>query len=112
MSSSVSSTSSSRKLEAALSSIGGASTPTIRNITLAASTEETVSITAATKIVKFKSRDCATLQYAFVATESGTKFITVDAGNEVILPLLLDTSSPTLYIQSNVATTLEVETWE
>ena len=46
-----------------------------------------------------RSRDFAQLQVAFVATESGTKFMTVPKGNSLFLNDI-EFSSTTIYIQS------------
>jgi hypothetical protein len=78
-----------------------------------AATEVTLSLPATMVQFTLRSRTrLAKLQIAYVATESGTKFVTIYPGKVYERKNIDPTAGLTLYIQSNKAsTTLELETW-
>ena len=86
-----------------------ASTPTITNLSVPlANTEVSHALTASVKEIYLRVRGIANLQYAFTATESGTKFITVPKGAHHIIEGINITSG-TLYVQCDKASqTVEI----
>lgn len=89
--------------------VTGKTSVSISNPVIAlANTEQSVALSSGLKELVVRSRNRAKLQLAFVATESGTTFFTVQPGNTLFLTGL-EFSGQTLYIQSDVAgTTLEI----
>ena len=88
--------------------IVNAETPLITNLSIGStSTEFSHALQAGLKQIVVRSRVLATLQLAFVATESGTKYITLKPGTVLELNDL-DFSSKTLYVQSDTITTVEI----
>jgi hypothetical protein len=73
-----------------------------------ASTEVSHVLQSNVKRIVLRARNLAKLQVAFVATESGTKYITVPKGVTLDLDGI-DLSSSTIYVQSDKAsTTVEI----
>lgn len=81
-----------------------AGTPNIVNTSIPlAGTEVSQAITDNTKRLEIRSRNLnANLQFAFTAGQSGTNFITINAGSTLSIDGL-DLVSATLYIQSDKA---------
>lgn len=88
-------------------------TPTLQNVTLAvANTEYSVAIPTASVAFSIRTRQCSKIQLAYVATESGTKYITIWPGETYVEEGLTSTASITLYVQSPKAgEVLEVWSW-
>jgi hypothetical protein len=97
-------------LEAILAALGGASntvfTPVNKTIPLAA-TEVSEAIGTSTKqlLIRARSPRNAQLQFAFVATESSTKFITIPKGNSFNIESV-NINSTILYLQSDQPNTI------
>lgn len=86
----------------------GATVTKITNLAIAtAATEVSHALNDNLRAVIIKSRNTAKLQVAFTATESGTKFVTIHKGTALCLNDL-ELDSETLYIQSDIATTVEI----
>lgn len=92
--------------------IQGATTPTIQNTTLTVAGDEyPVAIPDGTKFFTIKARGTEKLQYAYVASESGTNYITIWPGDERLIKNL-STSALTIYVQSSTAgAVVEIESW-
>ena len=92
--------------------VNAAQTPTIYNVPVpTADTEVSQAILDGTKRILIKTRGPGSLKLSYVATESGTKYITI-GGNASKDIDNLNTSSLTLYFQSPLASqTVEIETW-
>lgn len=86
--------------------------PTITNLSApTADTEVSLAIPDGTRKMTVRVRGTANAQFAFVATESGTKYITIPRGSNYSEDGL-NTSSLTLYIQTDSASQIiEVLTW-
>lgn len=93
-------------------SLESSTTPLITNLSLpTANTEVSHSLSSDLKQLMFRARNASKLQFAFTATESGTKFITVLPG-VVYFEKDLDLSGKTLYVQANIASeTVEILEW-
>lgn len=89
------------------------SSPAISNTTLGlAGVESSIALPAGTKKFKLRARGQAKLQLAYIATESGTTFWTVMPGACYFEEFLDDSSSYTVYVQSNKASTVvELVSW-
>ena len=89
--------------------ISGATTVTITNLPVPlANTEVSHVLTAGLKMLSIRCRGNAKTQFAFVVTESATKFKTISAGSEWSQESLSFTGK-TLYIQTNKVTqTIEI----
>jgi len=89
-----------------------AATPTITNLSApVANTEVSHALQANVKKFLIRSRLRATIQFAFVSTESGTKFITMKP-NTSYYEQDLKLSGVTLYLQTTVAgNTIEILEW-
>ena len=109
MSSSVSSTSSSRKVVASLNSLGTVTTPTIINKDLDAGVEDSVAFGADIRIIRFKARGCVEVTYAYTALAAA--YLTLDPGNMISLPQVSATTPITIYFTADVDAVLEIETW-
>lgn len=89
-------------------SAGGASAPTITNLSIpSTATEVSHALQNGLKKIIIRSRVIATVQIAFTSTESGTKYITLSPGTVLCLDGI-DFDSKTLYAQSDTITTLEI----
>lgn len=76
---------------------------TITNLSVPlAATEVSHSLQSGLNSVIIRSRNRAELQIAFVATESGTNYITIPRGTSLSLESL-EFSGETLYVQSSAA---------
>jgi hypothetical protein len=86
--------------------------PCIFNATLAlAATEYSLSLPADAVEWSLRARDHATLQYAYVAGDSGTTFFTIPK-DCTWTEENVNNAGITLYIQSNVPNTVvELEAW-
>jgi hypothetical protein len=81
----------------------GATSTTITNLAIGtAATEVSHALVSGVKTVIFRARGNSDLQFAFTATESGTKFMTVKRRNSIEISGIMLTGA-TLYIQSNTA---------
>ena len=89
----------------------GAVNPTIYNVVVAnAATEESQALSAKVKAFTIRVRGIANLQFAYVSTESGTKFITVPKGSSYSKDNLNFTG--TLYFQTDEdSQVVEIEEW-
>ncbi len=86
----------------------GATTPKITNLVIATpATEESHALNGNLRSLVIRARDRVQLQIAFTATESATKYITLNAGAVLSLDSL-EFDSKTIYIQSDTATTVEI----
>jgi hypothetical protein len=98
---------------------GGASsaaakvTPKITNINVAlANTEGSHTLEDETKAFIIRTRDRATLQIAFVATESSTKYITIPP-NATYTEDSLELTGKTLYFQTDIPNSdVEILEWK
>lgn len=88
-------------------------TPTIYNATIAlADTEQSQALPAGTKYVRIANYGMADLKLAYNATESGTNYLTIVCGADLILPALDSTNTYTLYYQADSpGGRVEIETW-
>lgn len=89
-----------------------AGSPTIANVSAPISgTEYNFAIPANTKRILIRSRERGRIQFAYIATQSGTNFITVPVGCTKTIDGIQSTGS-TLYFQSSKnGDTLEIEYW-
>lgn len=86
----------------------GANSVTVTNLSLPViSTEVSLTLQSNLKGVIIRSRTAANVQIAFVATESGTKYLTIPRGTSLSLDVLNFTGK-TLYAQADKVTTLEI----
>lgn len=98
------------------SALSTVSEPNIQNVALPSTkgTEASFTLPLGTIRYKFRSRTNSKLQYAYVATESDTTYITIDPGNWEVIgdvnaqrPLAI-----TIYVQSTKADdVVEVLSW-
>jgi len=89
---------------------GGDSVPLVVNAPLLANTEATITFSANARQILIKARNAAKLQFCFVSGQSASNFITISpltCYSEIMLNLV----SRTMFIQSNINTTLEVLEW-
>ena len=89
-----------------------AKTPVVTNLSMpVAGTEYSHTFASKTKRFLIRARNLANIQFAYVSTESTTKFITIPCGG-VYSETDLDLSSVTIYMQSDVASqTAEILEW-
>lgn len=70
-------------------------------------TEYSHALQSGLKQITVRSRVLATVQIAFVSTESGTKYLTLKPGTVLHLSDI-DFTSQTIYLQSDTITTMEI----
>lgn len=86
----------------------GASTPKITNLVIGlAATEFSHVLNSNLRTLIIKARSRAELKIAFEVGESSTKYITISRGAVLTLNDL-EFNSKTLYIQSDIAATIEI----
>jgi len=92
-------------------SLEAPSTPTIYNVTTGlAGVESSQLLNAGTKQISIRVRGNSTLQYAYAATESSTKFFTVPARSTRVVTDI--NFSGTLYFQTDKdSQDVEIEIW-
>ncbi len=89
-------------------SISPAESARITNLSLPVANNEVAhSLVASLKQLIIRSRNKKKIQFSFVVSESGTKFITLEAGATLALEGLLFTGE-SLYLQSPNITTVEI----
>lgn len=99
-------------LDVSISKDTTVSTPSILNVSMPVpGTEYNTVIAAFTKEFSIKSRDGGTIQFAYIAGDSGINYITVPAGSVFTKSNIYSSSGITLYFQCNKITTLEVMLW-
>lgn len=104
----------SNPLPVSVVAVGGitpSTTPTITNFSVAlANTEVSHALQTNLKRLLVRSRDLYKIQFAFTATESSTKFITIPAGSSYT-ETDLNLSGKTLYFQLSTAGIVEILEW-
>lgn len=93
--------------------IQAVSTPTIYNLSVTlADTEESQALPIGTKYIRLANHGPADIKYAYASGESGTNYLTLNCGAEIILPGLDSATNYTIYYQSAVTGgRLEIESW-
>lgn len=88
--------------------LAAATSEKITNLALtSANTEFSLALQANLKQLIIRNRSMAVTKFAFTATESGTKFITISRGAVATIDKI-DFTSKTLYVQANIISTLEI----
>lgn len=90
-----------------------ATTPTIENLSVPlANTEVSYAFPAKTFKFTMKARGAAQIQFAFVASQSSTNFISLKAGAGIAEDDL-DLNGTVLYLQTNLPSqTIEILSWQ
>jgi hypothetical protein len=85
-----------------------AQSPTIYNLSVTATVQNSQAITDGSKKILIKPRDIATIKLSY--DNSFTTFLTIPAGNAYEIKGI-SSSSLTLYFESDTTTVIEIEQW-